>query len=113
MKVLTCSSYDYMKHMLLELQQQLRELEEAETSDAAALANGEEGQLPRPPPRARTNPFDDASEKRGGREMRKRPSWASYHGRVGRRIAADRAAWCEARGDQHRPPGAALLVSVD
>ncbi len=48
MKLLSCASYDYMKLMVLELQQQLSELEEAErvtesltsSSSATAVVNG-------------------------------------------------------------------------
>ena len=39
MKLLACSSYDYMKLMVVELQQQLAELEENERQAAAQRGN--------------------------------------------------------------------------
>ena len=69
MKLLACASYDYMKLMVLELQQQLAELEESErlaassttaTTTLTATTNGlssstgeEAGTEPKPLPRQR------------------------------------------------------------
>ena len=97
MKLLACASYDYMKLMVVELQQQLAELEEAE--NAATNRNGfagpnETGQVPedqpRAPPRQRANPFS-ANESR-----RKNPArtWQSLHQEVGAKILSDRHVWC-------------------
>ena len=67
MKIVACASFDYMKLMVVELQQQLAELEEAEraaaaaaTATAAASAVADEADAePKPPPRQRANPFNN------------------------------------------------------
>ena len=68
MKILACASFDYMKLMVVELQHQLAELEEAERAAAVAAAASaaaasvtadEAGAEPKPPPRQRMNPFDN------------------------------------------------------
>ena len=67
MKILACASFDYMKLMVVELQHQLAELEEAErvaavaaaASAAASVTADEAGAEPKPPPRQRMNPFDN------------------------------------------------------
>ena len=62
MKIVACASFDYMKLMVVELQQQLAELEEAERAAAVAAASvtaDEAGAEPKPPPRQRMNPFDN------------------------------------------------------
>lgn len=62
MKILACASFDYMKLMVVELQHQLAELEEAERAAATAAADasgtGTEEE-PKPPPRQRANPFNN------------------------------------------------------
>ena len=57
MKILACASFDYMKLMVVELQHQLAELEEAERTAATAADQETDGGEPKPPPRQRTNPF--------------------------------------------------------
>ncbi|XP_045477615.1 sesquipedalian-1-like [Harmonia axyridis] len=52
MKALACSSYDYMKLMVAELQKQLDDIEETPLSEPQHSAS------PKPPPRHRHNPFD-------------------------------------------------------
>ncbi|XP_044758390.1 sesquipedalian-1 [Coccinella septempunctata] len=52
MKALACSSYDYMKLMVAELQRQLDDIEET------PLSPPQHSDSPKPPPRHRHNPFD-------------------------------------------------------
>ena len=51
-----CASFDYMKLMVVEMQQQLNELEDRER-----IVGGGEGD-PKPPPRGRANPFNSGGE---------------------------------------------------
>ena len=51
-----CASFDYMKLMVVEMQQQLNELEDRER------IGGGEGGDPKPPPRGRANPFNSGGE---------------------------------------------------
>ena len=53
-----CASFDYMKLMVVEMQQQLAELEDRERIGGA----GEGGGDPKPPPRGRANPFNSGGE---------------------------------------------------
>ena len=107
MKLLACASYDYMKLMVLELQQQLAELEESErlaasstalTTACATTNNGpsspmEEGE-PKAPPRQRANPFNQL-------EPQKLPkkTWLKMHQEYGLKIQKDRAIWCQNKQD--------------
>ena len=63
MKIVACASFDYMKLMVVELQQQLAELEEAERAAAASTAAAAADSTvedPKPPPRGqRANPFNN------------------------------------------------------
>ena len=59
MKILACASFDYMKLMVVELQHQLAELEEAERAAAVAADHETDGGEPKPPPRQRANPFSN------------------------------------------------------
>jgi len=89
MKLVACASFDYMKLMVVELQQQLEEVERQE----------EEAQHPVAPPRAgqpqqgsRVNPFNSG----GGGSAKgkgKSKSWTDLHKEWGARIKADREAW--------------------
>eukprot|EP00090_Calanus_glacialis_P047427 TRINITY_DN9842_c0_g1_i1.p1 TRINITY_DN9842_c0_g1~~TRINITY_DN9842_c0_g1_i1.p1 ORF type:complete len:214 (-),score=96.65 TRINITY_DN9842_c0_g1_i1:574-1215(-) len=84
MKLVACASYDYMKLMVVELQQQLAELEERERLGAVAeVAVGG----PRVPPRNRANPFNAGGRERQGR------SWGELHKQFGQEIIKDREEW--------------------
>jgi len=100
MKLLACSSYDYMKLMVVELQQQLAELEENERQ-AAAQRGAEEDRLPpKAPPRTnRHNPFNDAGQATGRGSSKRR--WVELHAQHGVKILADRAVWREAKEASH------------
>lgn len=96
MKILACSSYDYMKLMVLELEQQLAELDEAErrggsllvTRDGVPPMNGHE---PKAPPRHhRNNPFN--ARDAGVKSSQK--TWPIIHKEFGIKIVDDRSAWC-------------------
>ena len=82
MKLVACASFDYMKLMILELEQQLGEVEDRERA-------GQEGE-PRVPPRGRANPFNCGPEVARKKQRR---SWAELHGQLGARVKRDRASW--------------------
>jgi hypothetical protein len=73
MKLVACASFDYMKLMVVELQQQLAEVEEQE-------------QEPRPPPRGRANPFNCPAEAASGARPAHRRTWAQLHAQAGARL---------------------------
>ena len=80
MKLVACARYDYMKLMVVELQQQLAELEERERLGAVAeVAVGG----PRVPSRNRANPFNSGSRERQGR------IWGEVHKQFGQEIIKD------------------------
>ena len=54
-----CASFDYMKLMVVEMQQQLAELEDRERIGGAGEGGGGD---PKPPPRGRANPFNSGGE---------------------------------------------------
>lgn len=83
MKLVACASFDYMKLMVVEMQQQLNELEDRER------IGGGEGGDPKPPPRGRANPFNSGGEQ--GRKVRK--GWREVHIAAGRRVQEDRGKW--------------------
>merc|ERR1719508_758866 len=84
MKLVACASFDYMKLMVVEMQQQLNELEERDRMGAAAeVAVGG----PRVPPRNRANPFNN-----GGRDRHRR-SWGEIHKQFGEGILRDKEGW--------------------
>merc|ERR1711994_957849 len=58
MKLVACASFDYMKLMVVEMQQQLNELEDREKSGGGDGG----GSDPKPPPRGRANPFNSGAE---------------------------------------------------
>jgi len=100
MKLLACSSYDYMKLMVVELQQQLAELEENERQAAAQRGAEDDRQPPKAPPRTnRHNPFNDAGHATGRGPSKRR--WAELHAQHGVKILADRAVWREAKEASH------------
>ena len=76
MKLIACASYDYMKLMVVELQQQLAELEERDKLKQAQ---------PEAPPRSRNNPFNTT-------QTRKK-TWLELHISLGQKIAADKELW--------------------
>jgi len=99
MKIVACASFDYMKLMVVELQQQLAELEEAERAAAAAVATAaasavtdEADAEPKPPPRQRANPFNNQTK-----SPVKRQTWISLHTDTGAKIRSDRVAWQSAK----------------
>lgn len=87
MKVLACASYDYMKLMVMELQQQLDDLEEAEQrkEKVASESQGQSDVLPQVVPPPRSNPFND--------KKAKRKTWTVLHSEIGERILEDRQKW--------------------
>ena len=76
MKLIACASYDYMKLMVVELQQQLAELEERDKLKQSR---------PEAPPRNRSNPFNTT-------DTRKK-TWLELHHSLGQKIAADKELW--------------------
>jgi len=85
MKLVACASFDYMKLMVVELQQQLTELEERERVGQLQVP-GE----PRAPPRGnRTNPFNCGGEQR----RRNKKTWLEIHQAIGTHIQRDRETW--------------------
>ena len=83
MKLIACASYDYMKLMVMELQQQLSELEERDEQQQQLHSQG-----PPVPPRSRTNPFNNS-----GSSGKPKLSWAEIHKNFGVKIIADRKSW--------------------
>ena len=81
MKALACASFDYMKLMVAELQQQLDDLDEAER-----IAGNVEGKS------ERKNPFQEATTAVG---LPNSTSWNSLHFEFGKKILSDRRNWCE------------------
>ena len=86
MKLVACASYDYMKLMVVELQQQLAELEERERLGVGAEVASGGG--PKVPPRNRANPFNTT----GGRE-RQGKTWTELHKQFGQQIMKDKEEW--------------------
>ncbi len=82
MKALACASYDYMKLMVAELQQQLRDLDDAES----ALTLQHEDKSVR-----RRNPFNDDEK-----EVEK-VEWLAAHREIGEKILSDREEWRKRR----------------
>ena len=76
MKLIACASYDYMKLMVVELQQQLAELEERDKLKQSR---------PEAPPRNRSNPFNTTDTRR--------KTWLELHQSLGQKIAADKELW--------------------
>jgi len=89
MKLVACASYDYMKLMVVELQQQLAEIEERDRLGAA----GETSTAgPKVPPRNRANPFNA-----GGKDKKHGKTWGEIHKHFGNQIIKDREAWGSSR----------------
>ena len=89
MKLIASASYDYMKLMVVELEQQLAEVEERERQQQLQQQDGGGEGGPQVPPRTRTNPFNNSSASGG----RRRKGWAEYHQSVGTKILRDRQKW--------------------
>ena len=91
MKLIASASYDYMKLMVVELEQQLAEVEERERQQQLQQQDGGGGGGggPQVPPRTRTNPFNNSSASGG----RRKKGWAEYHQSVGTKILRDRQKW--------------------
>ena len=83
MKLIACASYDYMKLMVVELQQQLAELEERDKLKQSR---------PEAPPRNRSNPFNTS--------LTKRKTWLELHNTLGQKIAADKELWSSSQASQ-------------
>ena len=83
MKLIACASYDYMKLMVVELQQQLAELEERDKLKQSR---------PEAPPRTRSNPFNSSHTKR--------KTWLELHNTLGQKIAADKELWVRSQASQ-------------
>ena len=83
MKLIACASYDYMKLMVVELQQQLAELEERDKLKQSR---------PEAPPRNRSNPFNSSHTKR--------KTWLELHNTLGQKIAADKELWVRSQASQ-------------
>ena len=83
MKLIACASYDYMKLMVVELQQQLAELEERDKLKQSR---------PEAPPRNRSNPFNTS--------LTKRKTWLELHNTLGQKIAADKELWLRSQASQ-------------
>jgi len=93
MKLVACASFDYMKLMVVEMQQQLNELEDRER-----IGGGEGGGDPKPPPRGRANPFNN-----GGEQVRKvRKGWKEVHTAAGRRVKEDRGKWLKTKEERKK-----------
>ena len=113
MKVLACASYDYMKLMVLELQQQLSEIEEAEKNSSTSANTTMSGsnsfpqqlsdqqqqqQQPKAPPR-RANPFEAKSAAAAASAASAaRRAFPALHAAFGERIRRDREKWCDEQG---------------
>lgn len=104
MKVLACASYDYMKLMVLELQQQLAEADEvarvngsstAVRSSQSSNSIKEQGSNAggRSAGSERTNPFNQA-----GPAKTPKKTWTVYHGELGRKIRSDHEIWSRSLG---------------
>lgn len=85
MKLVASASYDYMKLMVVELQQQLEEIEERERSLAA---NETEAEQPNPElsSKNRTNPFNN-------QKVKSNKTWNELHRQYGVQILKDQKTW--------------------
>ena len=96
MKLIACASYDYMKLMVVELQQQLAELEERDKLKQSR---------PEAPPRNRSNPFNTS--------LTKRKTWLELHNTLGQKIAADKELWSSSQASQISREGATVRMMDD
>ena len=93
MKFLASSSYDYMKLMVMELQQKLSEIEEMEKIQQQQNSNACNH------PNARSNPFNKNDTLNPGTqpkmsEFLQNSNWTQIHAKFGSRITNDRDKWC-------------------
>jgi len=86
MKLLACASYDFMKLMVVELQHKINQIESGGSGERDKPGE------PRPPPRARHNPFNTNKEK-------DKRSWLDLHKFIGESIVKDREDWLKGNGD--------------
>lgn len=99
MKCLAAASYDYMKLMVMELQQKVRELEEMEqlgpvqplSVPSSSQVNTDNSVM-----QQRANPFNkdtnDAPQQQP--KPNAKSSWALIHVQYGQKIMSDRDKWC-------------------
>ena len=91
MKFLASSSYDYMKLMVMELQQKLAEVEELEKAQIQQDLLLQKSNQQRP------NPFNKATDTMkiaNSAAAAASSSWAQIHAKIGAKIASDRDKWC-------------------
>jgi hypothetical protein len=88
MKFLASASYDYMKLMVMELQQKLNEQEELEKVQLQAQRSADIVQQQRP------NPFNKADTLSAAALINPTLSWAQVHKCYGDKISKDRDKWC-------------------
>ena len=98
MKLIACSSYDYMKLMVLELEHQLAELEQRDKQQ-------QQQQAPTAPPRSRSNPFNNKSS------IKKSRTWTEIHQSWGQKILSDRAKWSAKLSESS--PGTTVTMQDD
>lgn len=97
MKVLACASYDYMKLMVLELQQQLAEADEVSRLNGGSAVRSSQSQNSIKDAQnngakasERTNPFNQGDQAKVPKQ-----SWVVYHGELGKKICSDQKVWSE------------------
>jgi len=103
MKFLASSSYDYMKLMVMELQQKLAEQEELEKLQAQQKISMENMNHVTSSATSRPNPFNKADTLTNANAASmassistatKTSSWAQLHSKHGTKITIDRDRWC-------------------
>jgi len=111
MKFLASASYDYMKLMVMELQQKLAEIEEMEKMQVQQQKSNCNNSATSSGGNARSNPFNkndtlssqqaaeqkrilDANCSSGTSSFNANSNWAQIHAKFGSRITTDRDKWC-------------------
>nr|ACO12441.1 FAM109A [Lepeophtheirus salmonis] len=107
MKLLACAPYDYMKLMVLELQQQLQELDEADRLGVNSYYFGGEvnniiNNSSTTSSNQRVNPFDCDHLDGLPKNDTFTKTWQSIHCEYGRKISRDRQRWCQRIEDENR-----------
>lgn len=100
MKLLAAASYDYMKLMVMELQQKLQELDELDQHQQQLVTIQQTNKIPTSnsnPKLSRSNPFNRDEEETVKRTKAAAAStiWPQIHATYGQRILADRHRWCQ------------------